>query len=85
MLLVSRAMKLLGSVRFTVGVNVAVQVLPPSLVVRLVSSPLVTLRSDRSKSVTASLKVKVTWVVSPTVRFGSATTMVAVGRVASSA
>ncbi|MNC13793.1 hypothetical protein D3C76_534740 [compost metagenome] len=78
-------MKLLGSVTLAVGVNVAVQVLPPSLLARLLRSPLVTLRSDRSKWLTASLKVKVTVVVWPIPRFGLATTMFTVGRVASSA
>ncbi|MNY40530.1 hypothetical protein D3C86_1752800 [compost metagenome] len=84
-MLVSNAMKLLGSVMLAVGVKVPVQVLPPSLLARLVNSPLVTLRSDKSKSLTASLNVKVTSVVWPMPRFGLATTMVTVGRVASSA
>ena len=38
---------------FESGVKVAVQVLPPSLVVRLVSAPLVAVRSARVKPLTA--------------------------------
>ena len=78
-------MKLLGSLRLAVGVRRAVQVLPPSLVDRLDKVPLATLRSSRSKPLTFSLKVNVTVVVWPTVRFGLATEIVAVGRSASSA
>ncbi|MNF95918.1 hypothetical protein D3C84_786880 [compost metagenome] len=66
-----------------VGVKVAVQVLPPSLLLRLDKSPLVTLRSDRSKSLTASLKVNVTTVLWPAAMLGLATTMLTVGRVTS--
>ena len=76
----SSTTRLVGSVIAPVGVNVAVQVLPPSLVARLDKVPLATLRSDRSNPLTASLKVTVTVVVCPMPRRASATVMVAVGR-----
>jgi hypothetical protein len=82
---VSSRIRLVGSVTLAVGVKVAVQVMPPSLLVRFDSVPLATLRSDRSKPVTASLKVMVTVVVSPMPRRLSATTMVAVGSAVSMA
>ena len=62
------------------GVKVAVQVIPPSLLLTLLSVPLAMARSLLSKPLTASLKVMVTSEVSPTARLVSATTMVAVGR-----
>ncbi|MNY61503.1 hypothetical protein D3C86_1981900 [compost metagenome] len=52
-------------VKFASGVKVAVQVLPPSAVVRLLTVPPTTSRSLRSNPVTCSLKVKVTSLVSP--------------------
>ena len=63
--LVSRMIRLVVSSTLAVGVRVAVQVLPPSLLSRLDNVPLATLRSDRSKPDTVSLKVMVTVVVSP--------------------
>ncbi|MNY72186.1 hypothetical protein D3C86_2106840 [compost metagenome] len=59
--------------------------MPPSLLSRLDKVPLATLRSDRSKPETASVKVMVTVVVSPMPKRLSATTMVAVGRAVSMA
>ncbi|KPX21401.1 Unknown protein sequence [Pseudomonas amygdali pv. eriobotryae] len=58
--LLSSTMKLLGSVTFAVGVRVAVQVAPPSLLARLDSVPLATLTSASVKLFTGSLKAKVT-------------------------
>ncbi|MCY1397412.1 hypothetical protein D9M71_124140 [compost metagenome] len=63
-----------------VGVRVAVQVIPPSLVLRLLSTPLATVKSAISRPLTASLKVMVTVLVSPAASALSATVMVAVGR-----
>ncbi|MNV85594.1 hypothetical protein D3C71_1795620 [compost metagenome] len=63
----------------------AVQVMPPSLLLTALKVPLATLRSELSKPVTASEKVMVTNDVSPTLRALSATTMVAVGRWVSTA
>ena len=48
-----------------VGVSVAVQVMPPSPVLRLLSEALAALRSAEVKPVTASVKVNVTVAVSP--------------------
>ncbi|MNK79826.1 hypothetical protein D3C87_995040 [compost metagenome] len=76
---------MVASLMLAVGVSVAVQVTPPSLLVRFASVPLATLMSDRSKPLTASLKVIVTVVVSPMPRRLSATTMVAVGNAVSMA
>src|SRR5471030_2994362 len=70
---------LLPLLRLLVGVSVAVQVLPPSLLARLDKVPLATLMSERSKPLTTSLKANVTSEVWPTPRFGLATTTVAVG------
>ena len=70
---------MLASVMLLVGVKVAVQVIPPSLLLTAVSVPLAIVRSALLKPVTASLKVMVTSDVSPMVRLLSATTMVAVG------
>ena len=47
------------------GVSVAVQVIPPSLLLRLDSVPLGAFRSAVVKPVTASVKVNVTVAVSP--------------------
>ena len=63
---VSSVMTLLASVVLTVGVSVAVQVMPPSPDVRLESAAFGALRSAVVKPVTASVKVKVTVAVSPT-------------------
>ncbi|MNQ76118.1 hypothetical protein D3C85_909410 [compost metagenome] len=60
--------------------NVAVQVIPPSLLLTTLSVPLAIARSLLSKPLTASLKVMVTSEVSPAFRVGSANTIVAVGR-----
>ncbi|MNC13794.1 hypothetical protein D3C76_534750 [compost metagenome] len=68
-----------------VGVRVAVQVTPPSLLLRFDNTPLATLMSDTSKPLTASLKVMVTVVVSPMPSCVSATTMEAVGSAVSMA
>ena len=63
-----------------VGVNVAVQVTPPSDEDTAVSAPFAIVRSALLKSVTASLKVIVTSDVSPAFSAVSATTMLTVGR-----
>ena len=75
----SRVMTFVVSAIPVVGVNVAVQVMPPSLELTGLNEPLVTVRSVLSKPVTASLKVMVTSEVSPAFRSSSATTMLAVG------
>ena len=75
----SSVMALVASATLAFGVKVAVQVVPPSLLAKLLSTPLAALRSSKVKPVTASLKVMVTCVVSPTVSAVSATAMVAVG------
>ncbi len=67
------------SVTSAVGVNVAVQVMPPSIEPTAPRVPLAIVRSVLSKPVTASENVKVTRVVSPTDRAESATTMPTVG------
>ena len=58
-------MTLLESVVLALGVSVAVQVMPPSLLLRLESEALGALRSAIVKPVTASVNVKVTVAVSP--------------------
>ncbi len=75
--------RLLVSVTSAVGVNVAVQVMPPSIEPTAPSVPLAMVKSVLSKPVTASENVNVTRVDSPTVRELSATTMPTVGRVVS--
>ena len=55
----------MASVVLTLGVSVAVQVRPPSLLLRLVRAPLATVTSAVVKPVTASVKAKVTVAVSP--------------------
>ncbi|MNM42278.1 hypothetical protein D3C76_534760 [compost metagenome] len=75
-----RLIRLEVSVTAAVGVKVAVQVRPPSLLLNPLKVPLATLRSALSRPMTASLKVMVTRVVSPGRRSVSAMTMVAVGR-----
>ncbi|MNR53974.1 hypothetical protein D3C85_1740820 [compost metagenome] len=62
------------------GVKVAVQVIPPSLLLTAVSVPLAMVKSALVNPLTASLKVMVTSEVSPILSAVSATTMVAVGR-----
>jgi hypothetical protein len=76
---ISTLITLVASVTPAVGVNVAVQVVPPSLEVTLLRVPLAMVKSAFVKPVTASLNVKVTPEVSPTVKRLSATTTVAVG------
>ncbi|MNC57739.1 hypothetical protein D3C75_1074190 [compost metagenome] len=68
-----------------VGVSVAVQVMPPSWLLRLVSTPLAALMSAKVKPLTASLNVMVTRLDSPARNALSATTMVAVGTMVSTA
>ncbi len=72
-------MTLLALVMLLVGVKVAVQVLPPSLLATALRVPLVTVRSALVKPLTTSLKVMVTVAVSPTFRAVSLRLMVAVG------
>ncbi|MNC13796.1 hypothetical protein D3C75_615520 [compost metagenome] len=57
----------------------AVQVMPPSLLLTALKVPLSMVRSALVKPVTASEKVMVTSEVSPTLNAPSATTIVAVG------
>ena len=76
-LLFSTTVLLLAST-LAAGVRVAVQTVPPSLLLGAVTPPLATVRSDTSRPLTASLKVNVTAEVSPTIRLVSATTMVTV-------
>ena len=71
--------------RSAVGVKVPVQVLPLSLEATVLSAPLATVRSALAKPVTASLKVIVTRLVSPALSALSASTMVAVGALVSTA
>ncbi|MNC04048.1 hypothetical protein D3C75_514770 [compost metagenome] len=73
------------SLTLAVGVKVAVQVMPPSLLLTAVSVPLAIVRSALVNPLTASLKVMVTSEVSPMLRLVSVTTMVAVGRTVSMA
>ena len=77
--------RLVASVMLLVGVKVAVQVMPPSLLLTAVKVPLAIVRSALVNPVTASLKVIVTSEVPPAVRLLSATTIVAVGRAVSMA
>ncbi|MNV96525.1 hypothetical protein D3C71_1915430 [compost metagenome] len=72
--------RLLVSIMLAPGVRVAVQVLPPSLLLRALKVPLATIRSALMKPLTASEKVMVTVVVWPSFRALSATMTVAVGR-----
>ncbi|MNO58424.1 hypothetical protein D3C76_489820 [compost metagenome] len=75
----SRVIRLVVSVMLAVGVKVAVQVMPPSLLLTEVNAPLAIVRSALVKPVTAWLKVMVTSDVSPIFRALSVTTIVAVG------
>ncbi|MNZ89063.1 hypothetical protein D3C78_1079670 [compost metagenome] len=77
--LLLRVIRLQVSVMLAVGVSVAVQVLPPSLLLRALKVPLATVRSLLVKPLTASEKVIVTWLVWPIPSSVLATTMVAVG------
>ncbi len=79
----SNVIKLVVSVMPAVGVNVAVQVMPPSDELTAVKVPFAMVKSALLKPVTASLKVTVTSEVSPTANAVSATTIVAVGRAVS--
>ncbi|MNR47246.1 hypothetical protein D3C85_1663270 [compost metagenome] len=76
----SRVIRLLVSVMLAVGVRVAVQVMPPSPLLRLLRAPLATVKSAVVRPLTASLKVIVTVLVSLPASAVSATTMLAVGR-----
>ena len=58
-------MMLLESVVLALGVSVAVQVMPPSLLLKDDSAPLGLARSAVLKPVTASVKVNLTVAVSP--------------------
>ena len=78
--MLSKLIRLVASVTAAVGVKVAVQVMPPSLLLTALRLPLATVRSALVNPVTASLKVMVTEEVSPAAKAESATTMVAVGR-----
>ncbi|MNG02284.1 hypothetical protein D3C84_853060 [compost metagenome] len=73
------------SLMLALGVKVAVQVMPPSLLLTALKVPLAIVRSALVKPVTASLKVMVTSEVSPILSAVSATTTVAVGRTVSMA
>ncbi|MNF87618.1 hypothetical protein D3C84_700880 [compost metagenome] len=77
--LLSSVIRLVLSVMALVGVKVAVQVMPPSLLLTAVKVPLAMVRSALLKPVTASENVMVTSEVSPILSAVSATTMVAVG------
>ena len=76
-------MTLVVSVMSLVGVNVAVQVMPPSEVATSLRVPPSIVRSALVKPVTASLKVKVTVEVSPMISDSSVTAIVTVGRTVS--
>ncbi|MNZ49524.1 hypothetical protein D3C78_672950 [compost metagenome] len=76
----SRVIRLVASVTVLAGVKVAVQVMPPSLLLTALRVPLATVRSALLKPLTASLKVMVTRLVSPMRKAVSATTIVATGR-----
>ncbi len=80
-----RVIRLVVSLTLAVGVKVAVQVMPPSLLLTALRVPLARVRSALVKPLTASLKVMVTSDVSPIFSAVSATTMVAVGRTVSMA
>ena len=58
-------MTLLAAVVLALGDSVAVQVMPPSLLLRLENTALGAVRSAVVKPLTASVKVKVTVAVSP--------------------
>ena len=75
-----RLIRLVVSRVLLLGVNVPIQVTPPSWLVSAERLPLGTFRSLLSKPLTASENVTVTKEVSPAFNTGSAITMVAVGR-----
>src|SRR3990167_1766290 len=81
----SSVMRLVASLTLTVGEKVAVQVMPPSLLLTALNVPLAMVRSALEKPLTASLNVMVTNEVWPSASVVSATTMVAVGRTVSMA
>ncbi|MNZ89064.1 hypothetical protein D3C78_1079680 [compost metagenome] len=66
--------------RLAVGVRVAVQVLPPSRLLKPLNDPLIAVRSAVDKRLIASEKVIVTRLTWPTPRLTLDTTMDAVGR-----
>ena len=78
-----KVMRLVASVMLALGVNVPVQVIPPSLLVTDVRVPLAIVRSALVKPVTASLNVMVTREVPPMFSAGLAITTLAVGRTVS--
>ena len=61
-------MLLAATSTLALGVNVAVQVVPPSVLARVLSVPLGAVTSALLKSWTASLKVMVSWALCPAVR-----------------
>ncbi|MNZ58205.1 hypothetical protein D3C78_762070 [compost metagenome] len=77
--------KLVASVMLALGVKVAVQVMPPSLLLTALKVPLAMIRSALVKPLTASENVMVTSEVSPILSEVSVTTMVAVARTVSTA
>ena len=81
----SKVMWLLALTIAAVGVKMALQVMPPSLVMTGLRVPLVTVKSLLVNPVTASLKVMVTSDVWPIPRLVALNTMVAVGRTVSMA
>ena len=83
--LLASVIRLLAAVMPLVGVKVAVQVIPPSLLLTALSVPLETVRSLLVKPLTASLKVMVTVAVSPAFSALSFSVMVAVGNAVSMA
>ena len=74
-----KATTLVASVTEIVGVKVAVQTVPPSVLPTAVKVPLAMVRSSLVNPVTASLKVNVTKDVSPARSAASETTMPTVG------
>ena len=83
MYVVASEMRFVVPSRSAVGVNVPVQVTPPSLELTSVSVPPATVRSAFVKPATASLKVIVTVVVSPIFSAVSKSVIVAVGALVS--
>ena len=80
----ARLTTLVVSVMLAVGVKVPVQVMPPSLLLKVLRLPFSTVTSALAKLLTASLKVMVTKLVSPMIRALSARVMIAVGSSVSS-
>ena len=81
----STVITLVGSAMVFVGVNVAVHVVPPSLLLTADRVALSMVRSALVNPVTASLKVNVTKDVSPMLKAVSETTADTVGRAVSMA